>query len=214
MSSRFVLTPLLCLIGLGVMGLGGCTGDARSTSEPPDSSIEEELRTCKYPRRYIAVVAESECPEVVATRGRWVPSPLFPDAPPGSGACFYTWSGEKNARVDRTALEEQVGYSGALTPSCGPEGIDEPNLYPIPPLPVHGMAGSVGCDVCGLQRNGKLWVVIPPERDLERQLEVRLSNGATQAFQLNAPSATRRITVTLPPPPPGTQYVNGRVAIY
>ena len=206
---------LALLIPVLVAIAAGCASVAQSSEPEPEATSEDELRACKYPRRYMAVlVTESECTEVVSARGRWVPSPLFPDAPASSGACFYDWSGEKGARVDRAALKEHVGFYGALTPSCGREGIDDADLYQIPPLPVHGMAGSVGCDVCGIHRDGKLWVVIPPERDLERQFEIRLDNGNVRAFQLTSTPGARLLSVTLPPAPPGTQYVNGRVAIY
>ena len=162
----------------------------------------------------MAVVHEGECTEVAAARGRWVPSPLFDDAPAGTGACFYTWAGEKGARVDRDALREHIGFAGALTPSpCGSERLESAELVSIPHLTPGAGVGAVGCDVCGTQRDGKIRVVIPPEKVLDRELEIRLSDGTKRTFRIQASDAARRMIVTLPPAPAGTHYVNGRFAL-
>jgi hypothetical protein len=203
---------------LAAISLVGCSTETGVTDAEPASSEDALEATCSEPREYIAVVAERGCVEVAAERGRWVPSPLFEDAPPEANACIYAWAGEAGAPVDRWALYAFVRPydSGALTPSCGGgERVREDIvLEPIPGLDIFGMAGSVGCDVCGIVKEGKLWVVLPPERVLSRQVGLPLTNGGMAAFQIKADEGARAVTVSLPPTEPGVAYVEGHVTVY
>ncbi len=210
---RVVAASLLSTVST----IGCVSSDPTATtpaSDATNSTDDEMLRgTCTSPRRYIAVLEQAECAEVQGLGGRWLPSPLFDDAPAGSGACFYTWSGL--GRVDRGALQQHVGERGALTPSaCGSEEleIDVPLVEVDGPAP-GAQVGAVGCDVCGIQKNGRVWVVVPPEKVLDRMIFVKLSNGGEKFFRLDARPDARRIAVDLPPPPAGTRYLNGRIFV-
>lgn len=216
---KLFLGPLAGLFVLATVLAIGCSAETPAEDPVESSTVEGELTaSCKYPRRYIAVVADGACTEVTAKRGRWVPSPLFEDAPPEANACVYSWSGEKWARVDRDVLYRHVQpfTSGALTPSCGKaERVrDAVTLQPIESLDVFASAGSVGCDVCGIVKEGKLWVVLPPEKIFNRQFAVSLTDGSVAKFQIHADQDARAIAVPLPPTAQGVEYVEGHVKIY
>lgn len=155
------------------------------------------------------------CTPIEGRRGQWLPEPLFPDAPEDVqlSTCAYRWSGEKYSRADRDAIAARVGDQGALAPACGTSstGGRDPRAHPAPRHPQQ--AGSVGCDVCGVLRNGKIWVILPPEKIAQKQFEIRLDNGETRAFEIQNPAA-RAVSVTLPAPPAGTRYLQGRVKVY
>jgi hypothetical protein len=200
----------------------GCTSGAPSSDETKSSdpskaeTAEDALEgTCLLPRRYIAVLAEGACAEISGRRGRWVPTPLFEDAPELTGSCVYTWSGERYARVDRAALLGAHEFPTTLTPACGSDPIDdEVVVYEADSLSPGGMAGAVGCDVCGVSRgDGRVLVVLPPERVTFGELKVKLSSGRDRVFQIGAAPSTRRLSIQLPPPPVGTQYASGAVYV-
>lgn len=210
--------PLGVVVFASVLGaaLVGCaSADPESPAGGEPTSSEDELRgTCAAPRRYMAAVREAECTEVPATLGRWVPSPLFPDAPPGTGACFYTWQGQKSAPVDRAALVAHVGFAGALIASpCGSDALGNAVAEPAPDFNPGVMVGAVGCDVCGMQKDGKIWIVLPPDKVSFRVVTVPLSNGTDRYFRIGGADAARAATLALPPPPAGAHYVNGRIAV-
>ena len=152
--------------------------------------------------------AAARAPRSRAKNGQWVPEPLFADAPEDVQVttCAYRWSGAKYSRPDRDAIAAKVGYTNGLASACGTSSTPDVGLlHPIPDLDIFAQAGSVGCDVCGVLRHGKIWVILPPEKIAQKQFEVRLDNGQTRAFQIE-PTAARALTITLPPPPPGTSY--------
>jgi hypothetical protein len=225
---KLLLAPLL-IVG-SMLVVAGCSaiGESSNGEEQPGGAAGEneaalngrDAASCRYPRRYIAVVSTGTCAEITGERGKWTPSPLFPDAPPeASNACVYSWSGERYAPVDRAALYTTIKpytTGQALTPSCSANNqtIDLGLVEEIPTLDIFGYAGSVGCDVCGTLVERKIWVVLPPEETISRQFEVRLSNGTPQYFQIRAEEGTRALTIQLPDPPAGTEYVQGRVAVY
>ena len=207
-----VVVPLL---------VAGCAGEPSTSTDDANemNSAEGGLSaSCTHPRRYVAVVAEGECTKVTATRGRWAPSPLFEDAPEGSGYCIYTWDGESDAPADRAALEARfprydVGI-GALAPLCGEGGVVHDAALEELPFPlITGQAGSVGCDVCGIVEDNRLWVVLPPEYIRFRKFNVKLSNGGERSFKIAADRSARAVSLPLPEPPAGTHYVEGRVRV-
>ena len=195
------------------------TQDLTQGSEGEAVATEAEIRaSCSNPRRYFATFREGSgsCAPIPAKNGRWVPEPLFADAPADVQAttCAYRWSGAKYSRPDRDAIAAKVGWTNGLAPACGSSSAPDVGLlHPIPDLDIFAQAGSVGCDVCGVLRRGKLWVILPPEKIAQGQFAVRLDNGQTRAFQIE-PTAARALTITLPAPPPGTSYLSGRVQIY
>jgi hypothetical protein len=198
-----------------------CSSSTEGTDQPVEDpeAIEDEVRaSCTNPRRYFVTFREGSgtCAPIAGHRGQWVPEALFPDAPADvqASTCIYAWSGEKYSRADRDAIATAVGESNGLAPACGSSSLpDIGALEPIPDLDVWGHAGSVGCDVCGVLRRGRLWVILPPERVASRQFQVQLSNGENRAFQIGATNA-RALSITLPTPPAGTSYQQGRVQIY
>lgn len=193
---------------------GGGAIDEGNPAEEPEVLEEELSDTCTYSRKWFASLKDRACEPVPGRRGTWVPSPLF-DANDLS-TCTYTWSGEKYSRADQDALKSSVDYSEGLTPACG-SGRNplEGELVPIPNIDNVGMAGSAGCDVCGILRAAdRLDVVLPPEKIVLRQLQVPLTNGEYRAFQLQVPSGARAVSFTLPEPPEGTQYVTSKVTVW
>lgn len=196
-------------------------GGAGSAQTPEGDAVatEDELRaSCTNPRRYFVTLREGSgtCEPIQGRRGQWLPEPLFADAPEDVqvSTCAYRWSGEKYSRPDREALATTVTYANGLAPACGRSSKPDVGLLqPIPTIDVFAQAGSVGCDVCGVLRKGRVWVILPPEKIAQRQFEVSLDNGQKRAFQIEASDA-RALSITLPPPPPGTQYTAGRVHIY
>ena len=216
MKLSLAVVVLGSLFGAALIGCASADPSPRaSESEGEPAAAEDDLRgTCAAPRRYMAAVTEHDCTEVPAARGRWTPTPLFADAPPGTGACFYTWYGEKNAPVDRASLQDHVGWAGALIPSaCGSEHLEQLQVEPAVDFDPGSMVGAVGCDVCGMQKDGHVWVIIPPERTSFHVVTVPLSNGTKLSFQMKKADAVRAATLTLPPPPAGAHYVNGRISV-
>jgi hypothetical protein len=103
-----------------------------------------------------------------------------------------------------------------MTAACGSSSTpDLGYLTPIDQLDAIGMIGANGCDVCGkLRRDGKIIVVLPPYRTASRQFEVPLSDGTSQAFQIEAPEGARAVSLQLPPPPDGLTYTATKVVVY
>lgn len=182
-------------------------------------ATEDEIRaSCSNPRRYFATFREGSgtCEPIPARKGQWIPEPLFADAPADvqTTTCAYRWSGVKYSRPDRDAIMAKVTYANGLAAACGTSSVPEVGLLqPIPRIDDWTQAGSVGCDVCGILRKGRIWVILPPEKIARQQFNVKLDNGETRAFQIE-PTEARALTIALPPPPPGTQYESGRVLIY
>jgi hypothetical protein len=222
--ASFALIPALgCASSDEPPHTDGVPGDPTAANgesvEGEAASTEDEVRaSCSSPRRYFATFREGSgtCAPIPGRRGQWVPEALFADAPAEVQltTCAYRWSGEKYSRPDRDAIAAKVGYANGLAAACGSSS--EPDvglLQPIPKLDIFAQAGSVGCDVCGILRKGKIWVILPSEKITQKQFEVRLDNGQSRAFQIEATEA-RALTIALPPPPAGTHYVSGRVKIY
>jgi hypothetical protein len=201
-----------------------CASSADAPSDVPAegevASSEGEIRaSCSNPRKYFATFHKGAgtCTPIEGQRGRWLPEPLFTDAPADvqASTCAYRWSGERNARPDRDAIVSKVGFWNGLAPACGASG-STPSvglLQPIPKIDHWTSAGTVGCDVCGVVRQGKIWVVLPPETVVRNQFAVKLTDGTTSSFEIEAP-ATRALSIELPPPPPGTSYESGPVAVF
>lgn len=221
MKLRLGPLPSLGFVFVAAVSVIGCSTETGAGGTRAELEVigEDRLESdCSEPRKYIAVVADGGCVEIAAEGGRWVPSSLFEDAPPEANACVYAWTTEADAPPDRMALYAFVHpyTTGALTPSCGDAARvrEDIVLEPIPGLDAFGMAGSVGCDVCGIVKRDKLWVVLPPERVFAKQVGVQLTNGTMAAFKIKADEGTRAAVVTLPPTEPGVAYVEGPVTIF
>jgi hypothetical protein len=204
----------------GAANAPGATHPGESQSGEPDpAAVEDELRaSCNNPREYFVTFREGSgsCEPIPARNGQWLPEPLFADAPSDVQAttCAYRWAGARYSRPDRDAITAKVGVANGLAPACGTSTTPDVGLlHPIPAIDILAQAGSVGCDVCGVLRRGKLWVILPPEKIAQRQFQVLLDNGETRAFQIAGTSA-RALSITLPAPPAGTRYQAGRVHIY
>lgn len=221
-SARFVVALLASLVSVCAVACSSREDGAPASEGEGDAEATDQdvTASCTYPRRYFVTFGEATdeqpCTPIAGRRGQWLPEPLFADAPEDVqlSTCAYRWSGEKYSRPDRDAIAARVGNVNALAPACGTSvAPDIGALEPIPHLDVLSQAGSVGCDVCGVLRNGKLWVILPPEKIATKQLEVRLDNGQTRAFQIQNADA-RALSITLPPPPAGAQYRQERVRVY
>lgn len=194
-------------------------GCAVGEEAAPDESLgEAEVRasSCTEPTRYFATFRTPlACKPVTAARGTWSPEVAFPSAPASvrASTCAYRWTGARHP--DRQALEDALGVSAALAPSCGAGASPSAaTAHAIPMLDMVGQAGAVGCDVCGKLVDRRLWVILPAERLRARQFAVGLSNGQSQAFQLDAPAGARAVEITLPPPPAGATWTPGNVTVY
>lgn len=223
-SSPLALVAFGLLASLCAAACTSPTGDGNEGAPSPatDDGVgesESEVRaSCTSPRRYFATFRDGAgtCEPIPATRGRWVPEKLFADAPADvqTSTCAYRWEGEPYSRPDRDAIYAKLGgWSNGLAPACGASS--EPAIGALQPIPYDDnyiLGGSVGCDVCGILRNGNVWVVLPPEKIFRKQLRVQLSSGETRAFQIQ-PTEARALSIQLPPPPPGTRYKQGRVKI-
>lgn len=197
----------------------GGSAAAEPATEGEVASTESEIRaSCSNPRKYFVTFRDGSgtCEPIPATNGRWVPEQLFADAPGDvqTTTCAYRWSGVKYSRPDRQAIAARVGNANALASACGASTDPEVGLLrPIPVVDILSHVGAAGCDVCGVLRSGTIWVILPPERVATKQFNVRLDDGQLLGFQIESTDA-RALTVTLPPAPPGTKYVSGRVQIF
>ena len=218
--SSFV--ALASLATLPVLASGcGAPSDAPSDVAPSEAQVtsrDDEIRaSCNSPRRYFVTYGDDRrCEPIAGNQGQWIPEALFDDAPPEvqASTCAYRWSGAKYSRPDREAIAAKVGYTNGLAAACGSSS--EPHvglLQPIPGIDIWTQAGSVGCDVCGVLRKGRVWVILPPEKIVRKQFEVQLSNGETRAFQIGN-TDSRALSIELPAPPAGTSYKQGRVHLY
>ena len=183
------------------------------------TSTEDEVRaSCTSPRKYFATFRNGSggCTVIVGHRGRWVPEPLFVDAPADVqlSTCAFRWAGAKGSPPDRERLLQEVGFENGLAPACGTSSaVSLGNLQPIPSIDILTQGGSVGCDVCGIVRDRVVWAILPPEKTRLKQFAVRLSDGQERAFQISGAEGPA-VSITLPPPPRGTKYVQGRVTIF
>lgn len=174
---------------------------------------------CVNPALYFAIFGDGEsdaCTPISGKDGKWLPEPLFTDAPPDVQAitCAYRWVSTTVAPPDARALADVVGWSNGLAPACGPHSAPEVGkLRAIDRVRVPGGVGSVGCDVCGVIRGQKLWAILPPSKILVRQFAVILDSGTQRAFEIEVPDS-RALSLTLPAPLSGTTYKSGRTAIY
>ena len=217
--ARLVPVVLASLFAMGCASESGATDERLPGSEGEVASTDDEIRaSCASPRKYFATFGDGSgtCTPITGNRGRWLPEPLFHDAPADvqTSACAFRWSGARGSRPDRERLIEQVGLQNGLAPACGDAtDVSVANVEPILQIDTTGMAGSVGCDVCGIVKDRVVFAVLPPEKILLKQFAVRLSNGKERAFQIAATEG-RAVSVTLPAPPRGTKYVQGRVPIF
>jgi hypothetical protein len=212
--------PLAPLALLSALASASCAvpSEDRPGEAAPGDAVEDELAaSCTYARKYFVTLHEGACVEVPGHGGSWVPEPIFPDAPPEvqESSCALRWVGERSSRADIASLEARHSPEDVLTPACG-EGAAPTTgvLREIPHIDNLTHGGSVGCDVCALEVQRHIWVVLPPEKVYLRQLEARLSNGESRAFQIEAPAGARAVSLELPPPPAGTTYVAGSVRVY
>ena len=202
----------------------GCSNEPRfeSPEQPlsgPPAKQAPKDSSCESPRVYYVVYASSRgpCAAVDGADGRWVPEPTFPDAPADvkDAICTYRWDSAVEGPPDKEALAVHVGPGQSFAPACGPSGQlpSRAKARTIPSLDTTGLAGSVGCDVCGIIRSERMWAILPEERVLVRQLGVRLSDGSTRFLEVET-SLSPAVVVELPAAPTGTQYLEGQFAIY
>ncbi|MCA9588544.1 MAG: hypothetical protein KC657_24675 [Myxococcales bacterium] len=185
-----------------------------------EDMTDDELRTttsCERPKQYAVSLRAGACAEVAGTRGRWVPGALSSDLPDelASTACIFRWQPDRRARPDRASLEA-LPELDAMVAMCGASS--SPRLAvarKIPHLDNVGMGGAVGCDVCGvIGRERKLWAILPARTYL-KQLEVPLSDGRSQAFQIDSEVEAGVLEIELPDDlPRGVAYAQGRVPIW
>jgi hypothetical protein len=231
MTVRSSLGSLFACLLASLLAAGCSSAESSNDERAPrvpgqDESVpsgDEEIETsedalgadCTYSRKWYASLSERACAPVAGYRGKWVPSPLFADSNDPT-TCTYTWQGEKYSRADQTALQRSVTEREGLAPACAGSRPIEGELYPIEQIDIIGMAGGVGCDVCGIiiGRTDRINVVLPPGRIILRQVGVQLSNGQVQAFQLSPPPGARAVSFKLPPPPAGTHYVSTKVTVW
>lgn len=205
---------------VSLMVVAGCSSHAVVES---DATTDESLdalvgATCREDeaRRVDVALEGSACSDVKGSRGNWIARPLFPDAPEEVRAqsCRFTWQGSGGSAPDRTALENDV--EGVMSPTCARGRA--PAVVPIdasddPPIIIHG--GSIGCDVCGKNRDRNGWIVVPPGERYNRRLLVTVGlatvDGTTaevySRYRVAVPKNASALTVTFPRPPSGLHYM-------
>jgi hypothetical protein len=163
-------------------------------------------------------VRSGPCRDVAAPSGSWRSTALFADAPDAPGtprACVYAWTGADGPSADVDALRGALGPNAVLTPACDDEPLSGAGTaLPIEHLGLPVFSGSTGCDVCGVVKKNKMWIVLPPGLVQAKEFVVDLTNGDQRAFELHVAEGVRATSVVLPPPPAGTKYVEGPVTIF
>lgn len=191
-----------------------------------DAAVSDaEIRSsCVTPRRFYVAFPSRTCPTVQGYAGAWVAESgrAFEDAPASLASCVMRWTGRRSSSPDRAALEAavSVGGVGVIAPACGGTAtVTKAELRRAEGGGGHigPMGGAVGCDVCGGNWKDKwgrdrIGVIIPGDQIGVPRLGVRLSNGMQQFFEVHdaRPGA---LEMELPPPPEGTSYVEGPVAV-
>src|SRR6185369_15984705 len=166
------LFALGSIAALGALAVG-CSSEAPNGGAAEDTSDDALLTSScesEAPRRYDAMLANGvDCANVPADTGTWLGRPLFADAPEEvkSKSCRYTWRARHSGGApDRDSLDAATSGS-RLVSTCArgkpPTIRAEEDDRPPSILP---QGGSVGCDVCGIIREGKIWLV--PPRDYDR----------------------------------------------
>ena len=87
------------------------------------------------------------------------------------------------------------------------------------------MGGSIGCDVCGKNRDRRGWLVVPPNERINKrlQLHVALEDTAPQpaqqwtqsqsTFDVALPANASALSIELPAPPRGTRYLTNTLRV-
>lgn len=206
------------VLPLLLLSVAACSGGGADGAPPgDDGESEAEIRaSCTNPRRYYVVSRSGPCATIAAEHGNWVVEndPAFADAPAEvkSTMCVVRWMPVGRALPDKKALDEAVGYGAGVAPACGQGATPDIGKVLEAPPPNVILGGSVGCDVCGIQKGGHVWVVIPPSFVPGRSFTVGLSNGESRSFQIQ-PSASPALSIPLPALPQGVKYKNGPVKI-
>ena len=209
MKLRF-LSVLTFVIVAPTMVIGCASRESATNDETSETSLESQCTG-----RWLAALAKGDCSDIHVSDGTWEASPAFLDAPRETGICVYTWSGQGPGAPDVGTLFERLPKA-AVTAVCDDDSVvDDADFVEVGELPsVPPSVGAVGCDVCGIQRDNKAWVVLPPELAASRIVQVPLTNGRVRNFAVQASPNARRVTLSLPPPPAGSQYLDGPVAVF
>lgn len=220
--ARSRLTALLALL-LAPAGAGtGCAGGPGDSAPSgvelvADDASAVEASSCLH---FLGIVDGAACPSVPARRGSWVGSALERGGWEGAPrvVCEFAWRPWLAARPDVAALEKVVDTAPtdlcSVTSAPREDGGAGFGLQPLTTLTPLSMGGAVGCDVCGLQRDGRLWLIFPPDRVLLREISVRLSDGSERFFRVDGSPQARSAIVALPPPPPGKSWARSTVPVY
>lgn len=223
LRSRTRSLAVVACLTVTVCALGACTTNVEQEAPAHQSGPLEAVAAghdagaCEHPTRYFAALRAGTCATVRASGGAWVPGPAFEgDDVPATAPCAYEWQTKSGALPDPSTLVRGLGGAGrvAITPACDAGAFPGVGtVMSIPELGPIANVGSSGCDVCGTLVRDHLWVILPPERVFSRHVAVRLTNGQTQSFQIDAQPGVRAVSVTLPTPPVGVAYVEGKVAV-
>lgn len=222
MPSRFRL-PSLFTVSAAALLATACA----SSPDAPDAVAADEVILCdatNAPRWYVSL-RDRSCEILPGNGGWWIPSALFPGAPPRvlASTCAYDWRvpvGSEKVTPDVAVLKAFVDPDHeVLTPVCtGPVGVapsaSMADVYEVYEIPPNG-GGSQGCDVCGIVDEDQLYVVLPPDEIVLYEFAVPLSNGETRWLKLDAGAAYGgTFSVPLPALPDGLDYVDGYVTVY
>lgn len=212
----------------------GCASDPDAESNREgmsESTTDESLDalvgvSCSVAqaRRVDVALRSGACANVKGERGTWIARPIFPDAPEDvrSESCRFTWQGKSGSTPDLGALEGSV--EGTFAPTCARGRV--PNVAPIEGYDagdehtILPQGGSIGCDVCGKNRDRRGWLVLPPDERIGDRVRVRVSvaqaNGTVTRearFLVPVPANATSLAVTFPKPPEGLHYVTDSLSI-
>lgn len=230
---RFVFgTLLFSVVSLGCSGTPDSAGSqqgsgAVDTSADDDPTTDDAIdalvgASCTEAdvRRVDVALTEGSCANVTTETGTWLARPLFADAPQEvrERSCRFTWRARRGGGTSSDFVALQEAVQGVLSPSCARGR--PPTVGPAEdedPADIGPMGGSIGCDVCGKNRDRKGWVVVPPNERVNKRLQLRLALASTSAepgpteleyaFEVPLPTNASALSVDFPAPPRGTRFV-------
>lgn len=209
---------------------GGDRGDSRAATDESEEALSATCRTAT-PRGYDVLTPplssldvsspRLQCLDVLSDLGTWRATPLFANAPQDvlDRTCHFSWQSAQAATPDLDRLTEDVGAGARMVPNCSrtaPPSAAPTLLYESPDPWRAPMGGAVGCDVCGVLVNGKVYIVRPPVDVVEFTVNLADQSGVTRDYQtlvVHPDALTPSLSVALDAPPPGLHYVDASLRV-
>ena len=226
MKRRGGTSQLIALAAVGVaFGLvAGCSSSEGGTEDASGAATSAQVCRTKadISARYDAILSGGTCSDVAATTGTWKASLLFPNAPASirNRYCTYQWSpvtvgkapdpsvllGTTDAFITPNCGAQETAKCSAKTCAMGTMDLAAPQVIVAEPInEAGGRGGANGCDVCAVEEEGEVYVVLPPEADYSH-MDVMYENGEAATLAFERPGGLQSFVVDLPEPPAGLEY--------